>query len=426
MPSPVTRPSPPTEPPAHFRVEQHGRWLAPMSAEDIVQALEAGELSLDARLCPQGSTQVRPLRNSLRDLVWQAWRNQQPASRPGPRETPYQAAFHGAHAGLVISDLSGRMQVVNRAFAELLGRGPTELEGELIGNISVAEDRPRELKLGNEMMRGERTGFQVAKRFIHADGSEVPALVAISLVRDAEGLPQVVVASVVDARERLTEEARQRSVVAVDAMQLVARGVVHDQNNLLQVISFAADELEHEHGMRDHLTVQAIRQALAVTARLQERLRTLSAMGQGGLEELDLAAELRSREVLLRRLVGEDHVLCLDVPRAPVWKEGSRQALDEVVLNLVLNARQASYPGGRVHIRLTDSPEEVVLSVEDEGKGMSEEVRRRALEPFYSQRTGGSGLGLAVVSAAVTRCKGTLDIESERGKGTCVRVRLRR
>ena len=95
-----------------------------------------------------------------------------------------------------------------------------------------------------------------------------------------------------------------------------------------------------------------------------------------------------------------------------------------MLLNLVVNARQATGPSGQVRIDVERCDNGVLLKVSDDGRGMTEAVRQRAQEPFFTARAGGTGLGLAIVSTVVARGGGRMHIESSPGEGTCFHIRL--
>ncbi len=109
-----------------------------------------------------------------------------------------------------------------------------------------------------------------------------------------------------------------------------------------------------------------------------------------------------------------------DVP--PV--RADRDRLRSVLLNLILNAKQAMPSGGRLTVRVYRADDEVVLEVEDTGCGMSDEVKEKIFEPFFSTKAGGTGLGLAIVKQAVDELGGKIEVTTEPGRGTCFRLRF--
>ena len=192
-----------------FWVKIHSDWRV-MDAAAVLAGIEEGTLELDTLIRLNETARSKPLRKYLRELVWMSYMDaDEVGAQVTPRGGPFQVAFAHSHAGVVIADLSGRIQQANRAFAELIGRLPAELEGVLVRDISQHDDHDREVQLGNEMFEGKRTGYQIEKRFQHKNGDWIPSLMHLALVRDDLGRPQMVVASVVGLAERLAREERR-------------------------------------------------------------------------------------------------------------------------------------------------------------------------------------------------------------------------
>ncbi len=398
-----------------------------MDAATLLGALEDGTVDLQTPVKLSDDASSKPLRRYLRELVWMSFMNAQTVHKE-TRDAigPFRMAFEKSYAGIAIADLSGRIQRVNASFAKLLGRDATDLEGELVSNISQPDDHKREVKLGNEMFAGQRLGFQIQKRFEHSNGQWVPTLMNLGLVRDDAGKPRMVVASVIDLREQLQAE-RQRALEAENAaVQRIARGAAHDFNNLLQVMRLSVGFLREQPTLQQDEDLLAIGQATDAAIRLTGQLRDLSRIGGAADSQCDLANELRNREVLVTHLVKDGQRITVTVPDGVIAARIDSLAVEQLLLNLVVNASQATPSDGQIDVKLVDYGEVAELSVTDSGSGMTPQVQKRALEPFFTARNGGTGLGLAIVNAAVTRCGCTLSIESEVGAGTCIRIKIPR
>ena len=399
------------------------RW----TASDILDAVDDGRLDLDTPVRVSPARAAVPLRRHLRDLVFVAHR--QSRSRAGDdvdADEPFRRAFAGAPVPCALSDLSGRLIEVNDAFCTLVGRDASTLVGALVGDLSHAEDRAAEIRLGNELFAGTRGQFSVDKRFLHASGESIPCRVHIGLVRDPDGHPREVVATVIDLRGQLELETLRARAVEVAAVQAIARRIAHDFGNALFVIG-SSRELLCESGAvpvaeQEHLA--AIGQATDLCARMVEQLRELSGASAAAITTLDLAAAVAGRAELLRGLLGRDVGAVFDVPTVPTPARVDPAALDRILLNLVSNAAQHTPPWGTVTVSVAATPWGPRLRVRDTGVGMSEAVRQRALEPFFTARAGGTGLGLAIVNAAATSMGAALVIRSTPGAGTTVEVRF--
>ena len=232
--------------------------------------------------------------------------------------------------------------------------------------------------------------------------------------------------------ERAEMESRLRAAERLEAMGHLAGGVAHDFNNLLTVIqgradllaelvdeasSDRADLLENVDGIRD-----AARRAAGVTAQLLAFARR-EPISHGCV---DLAAHVRAVAPMLRNLATEAVAVELDLDRElpPQWIACPAGVVDRVLVNLVANAREATPQGGHIRIGVRSTPPWVTLTVADDGRGMPPEVLARAFEPFYTTRSGGSGLGLATVYGLVTQRGGAIDATSTPGLGTRFTLRF--
>lgn len=213
---------------------------------------------------------------------------------------------------------------------------------------------------------------------------------------------------------------RLRRAESLAVMGQMSAMLAHEIRNPLGIIRGAAETLAERHGLKDEEMYRYIPEEV-------DRLhRTVSAyldFARGGdtegssdaIDALRRSAELVASEFDRRGIVV---ALAAEVPPAPVRAGADR--LRQAFLNVLLNARDALPRGGTVRIGVERSGERVVLSFADDGVGMTEEVRRRALEPFFTAKERGSGLGLAVVQRVVEDAGGRVDVQSRPGAGTTV------
>jgi PAS domain S-box-containing protein len=230
-----------------------------------------------------------------------------------------------------------------------------------------------------------------------------------------------------DVTEAVRAEARLREMQKMEAVETLASGVAHDFNNLIAGILLHVRWLLRQ-------PEQAAEAAAAIQALAKEgegvvrELLIFSRSEQTPHQRLDLAELVREQETLLGHLLPDAITLRLDVCREPVPVSGNPVALRRVILNLVLNARDAvpAATGGMVGVRIRCSAETAVLQVIDNGKGIPEEHREHLFEPFFSLRREGrgAGLGLAVVHSIVSEHDGEISVHTEPDMGTCIEVRL--
>jgi signal transduction histidine kinase len=227
-----------------------------------------------------------------------------------------------------------------------------------------------------------------------------------------------------EAQRLLAAEELARTQRLADVGQLAA-GAAHDFNNFLQIIHAALWELEAE-PQQQQGAIGNIRHALASAA---EMTRSMLQFGSGQASPsgpVDLSALVRSVQGPIAHALGRQHRLEVSLPDQPsliVW--GSATRLQQALLNLAVNARDAMPRGGAIEVKAVVEGREVVLSVHDSGTGMPESVRSRLFTPFFTTKGAlGTGLGLRVVRSAIEEHKGRVSVESEPGVGTTFRLRL--
>ncbi|HEX2877877.1 MAG TPA: ATP-binding protein [Polyangiaceae bacterium] len=221
------------------------------------------------------------------------------------------------------------------------------------------------------------------------------------------------------ARER--DEALRRSIQG-QKMELVGNltsGIAHDLNNLLTVMRNVSELLRAElpaqgsdvTGLLDDLNDATSRAAL-----MTSQLLSFGRASAQGAELLDLGTAVRDLERMLPRLLGAEITVEVDAPTGGIVKV-SRAAVEQILLNLALNAKEAMPDGGRLSIRVRVDDTRVLLLTEDTGTGMDATTRERAFEPFFTTKASGTGLGLATVRDLVSHFGGSVSVESSPGQG---------
>ena len=268
------------------------------------------------------------------------------------------------------------------------------------------------------------------------DGTQFWGLAVTTTLRHPDGSVRAFTRVVRDLTERRRLEDQLRQSQKMEAIGQLAGGVAHDFNNLLTVINgfselLAAELPEAHHGQA---SVQAIREAGQRAAGLTRQLLAFSRKAIVEPRVVDLNDVVEGTSRMLRRLIGEDIAMELTLAPAVGYVRADPGQLEQVLVNLVVNARDAMPSGGRLTIATRDvtAPADaaapdgrwVELSIADTGVGMSEEVRQRCFEPFFTTKgTGkGTGLGLSTVYGFVTQAGGRVSLESTPGAGTTFRV----
>jgi signal transduction histidine kinase len=232
----------------------------------------------------------------------------------------------------------------------------------------------------------------------------------------------------VEQQVRAAERRRTRELEIIRSM---SRGFAHDLSNLLTVVSNNAEILEEELtiGALDLAQTRedliAIRTSAHAAVRLTRRLLDSRDSTGDTLDRFELSEFLAEQALLVSRLAPGVDVQLESVPRAALFS-GRREVLEQVILNLCLNAVQAMQSEGRIVIRCVVAETEAWIDVVDDGPGIPHHILPRIFEPRFTTRreAGGTGLGLSMVREGIESHGGSIQVDSTPGEGTCFRVRL--
>ena len=321
-----------------------------------------------------------------------------------------------------------RIVLASRAYADVLGYDPDALLGtllsELVHPVDLAEARARVV----DYVIAE----PVTARLRHRDGRWVLVEGVTTPIRDENGdlKFKLVIARDVTERERLQDQLRQAQ--KMESIGRLAGGIAHDFNNLLTAIRGYAElsvlEVEADAPVRENL--EQIARASGRAAELTGQLLAYSRKQVLRPQVLDLNTVVGGMAPMLARILGEDVVLstALEAELEPTRADPAQ--VEQVVLNLAVNARDAMPEGGRLLLRTanmqTEDGPRVALVVADTGSGMDETTAAQIFEPFFTTKPvgEGTGLGLATVHGIVAQSGGVIAVESEPGIGTTFTVSL--
>jgi two-component system, cell cycle sensor histidine kinase and response regulator CckA len=305
------------------------------------------------------------------------------------------------------------------------------------------EDAGRVLSSIGRLLRSGDHSWREEYRFRRADGSYAIVLDRAYVVRDGEGQAVRMIGAMSDLSESRQLEEQLRQSQKMEALGRLAGGIAHDFNNLLTAVmgycDLALRRLAEDHPATRNLT--EIRKAGERATLLAHRLLSFSRKQPQQAKVLDLNHVMRETEHMLRRLIGEDVELVTELAPELHRVKADPGQLEQVLVNLAVNARDAMPSGGRLSVRTANveldeqagavypgvAPGQyVMLYVSDNGCGMDEQVRRHAFEPFFTtKRKGeGTGLGLATVYGIVKQCGGGIRIDTEPGHGAAFTILL--
>jgi two-component system, cell cycle sensor histidine kinase and response regulator CckA len=229
-------------------------------------------------------------------------------------------------------------------------------------------------------------------------------------------------------RRRLEEQLRRSE--KMDAIGQLAGGIAHDFNNILMAILSNCRSLIEQlpQGEKPYQQVSQIRSAAERAARLTRQLLAFGRDEQDKPVPLDLAAHVQRTAGMLAEVISDDITVEVDIASDLRSVLGRSSEIEQVIMNLLVNARDAMPRGGTVTVAAHNVPgsDEVLVTVADTGEGMDEITRGRVFEPFFTTKEvgAGTGLGLATVYAVVARSQGRIEVASELGKGTTFSIWL--
>ena len=361
-------------------------------------------------------------------------------------EERFRSVAQVSHSMIFEWDLRTDTVYRSEALASTFGYGPelvTPEENWWVNRIHP-EDRPEALAALPSAIAGAGDGWSQEYRFLRADGTYATVLERSQLVRDAAGEPTRLIGMVTDVSDRILLEAQLRQAQKMEAVGQLAGGIAHDFNNLLAAITvnleLLGDALPDDGAGREE--AEQIRHATERAAMLTRQLLAFSRRQVTQPRVLDLNATVATVERLLRRLLPPG-VTLEAAPEPALWPmRADAGQLEQVVLNLCLNARDAMPEGGVLTVTtwnatLGPAPglasgsaagEYVAIAVSDTGVGMDEGTRARIFEPFFTTKEPGkgTGLGLATVYGIVQELAGRIDVRSAPRAGTTVTVYLPR
>ena len=329
---------------------------------------------------------------------------------------------------IAMADFTGRLLFVNAAGRALVGLDP-EYD---VSTLTLTDFVPDEWLQRRPMIQGGGSwqGESVLRHF--RTGEVIPMQVSTFLARGRDGNPLCFASVQHDLRETKRLETELRQAQKMEALGRLAGGVAHDFNNLLTVILSYCAMLARtmEPASRHAQDVEQIDRAGQRAAQLTKQLLAFSRRQVLESKALDLGAALRAMEDMIRRLVDEDIELRVIVGEGGGFVMADAGQIEQVVMNLVVNARDAM-PGGGVLVVETGVVELPAgafhtLSVTDTGAGIDERTRAHLFEPFFTtkERGKGTGLGLSTVMGIVEQSGGHITVDSELGRGTTFRVFL--
>lgn len=357
-------------------------------------------------------------------------------------EARTRAILDASLNAIITSDERGVIHSINPAAQRLFGYATSELVGQnvsLLAPSPLSDDHDRFVE--RYRVTGEKRIIGIGRevRARRKDGSLFPAHLSVADVQIQGG--RVFIATVHDLTEQKRLEEQLLQAQKMEAIGRLAGGVAHDFNNLLLIILGRAELLLSRSGADDRAQeeVREIQRAGERGAVLTRQLLAFSRQEALEAQLLDLNVIVENVHTMLTRLIGEDIEISLDLDPAIDSVLGDPGQIEQVLMNLAVNARDAMPTGGRLAISTACADVDdlmlpqagkveprsyVLLSVKDTGVGMDEATQARIFDPYYTTKEEGkgTGLGLSMVYGIVRQCRGLIAVETEPGRGADFRL----
>jgi PAS domain S-box-containing protein len=333
-----------------------------------------------------------------------------------------------ANDGVVLWEPGDGASIVwmNEAYGRLTGRSAADTQGEPVEILRDPNGNGQNERIRQALERRESVRAEILLKRL--DKTESTTEVNIFPLFESGSLTHWA-AIVRDISERRRLEAQLFQSQKMEAVGRLAGGVAHDFNNLLLIISGYANMLRDAAGPGD-ATIETIDQITRATDRagaLTRQLLVFSRRHETRREIIDLNRVVMNIEKMLRRVIGEDVELRTELTPAPATISGDPAKIEQVLMNLAVNARDAMPDGGSLTVRIERrSPSEICLTVADTGHGMDPETQALIFEPFFTTKPedAGTGLGLSLVYGIVKQLGGDILVKSAPGAGAVFEISL--
>ncbi len=350
-------------------------------------------------------------------------------------EATAQAVLESASEGILLINASGRIILVNAAAERMFGYDHDELLGQTLeillpDRIRAGHREHRAGYFAGPRVRPMGSGLALAGR--RKDGAEFPVEISLSYVQAPEGMTAMALITDITERKRVEAELRQQRETLYQTEKLAAlgtlsAGIAHEMNNPLGIITsrievmlLDAEELNVPTQVLEDLRV--LHRATQRVARIATNLRSFARQAPREHAPVDLNAVVQETLALMQKPLEIDNIrllTSLEPALPPIM--GDASTLQQVLLNLVTNAREAMGSGGEIRIETGAAPERagwVRMVIADTGPGISAEELSKVFDPFYTTKRSGTGLGLSVSYGIIQDHRGTVDVQSMPGRGT--------
>lgn len=360
-------------------------------------------------------------------------------------EKRYRTVVESTSDAILLLDADRKIVSCNQAFSNLFGYDRSEVEGKSARITHPSDESYRSLgEIAYPVVRKDGF-FRGEWNFVRKDGKEIQTEFALSAIRSSDGSISGLVSVIRDITERKHLEEQFRQSQKMEAIGQLAGGVAHDFNNILTVIKGVCQLslLDIKEGDPLYENLKEIERSAERAANLTRQLLAFSRKQILEPQVLNLNGLIKDLDKMLHRLLGEDIEIAIFLEEGLGRVRVDPGQIEQVIINLSVNARDAMPRGGKLTIETTNMEldEEyarrhisvkpgsyVMLSISDTGVGMRPEIKERIFEPFFTTKKmgKGTGLGLSTVYGIVKQSGGNIWVYSEPGHGTTFKIYLPR
>lgn len=394
--------------------------------------------------------QISQLRKRIAELETSEKRLKHAEKALKESEERYRAVAETAIAGIGIADSEERLTFVNPAFARMLGYSQDELLGMNLSQLANQNEFTRYQDLTVQRKKGKVNTYETT--LTHKDGREVYFLVSASPLMEDNNVFIGTLAVIVDITDRRQAEEEKvhleeqlRQIQKMEAIGQLAGGIAHDFNNMLGAISGYADMIKRKFAQDNPKLEKYVTQIFNAAQRAADltiKLLTFAHKGKFEITVVNIHKTIQDVIYLLEHTIDKDITIMQQLNAKPSSVTGDSTQLENAILNLAVNARDAMPKGGTLTFTtgiidldekyIKDHPYEIkqgtylMLSVTDNGIGMDENTRQKIFEPFFTTKDvgKGTGLGLATVYGIAKSHGGFIEVNSESGKGSTFKIYL--
>ena len=337
----------------------------------------------------------------------------------------FRRTFHDSPVAMAVTTVDGRIVETNRALCHLLVMSDDRLVGTTLRSLRAADSGEHEFSRPTAPSTSDSYPEAPEVRLLDARGGTVWVELSESPLRRLDGAEELQVVVLRNVTERKTLQQQLFHAQKMESVGRLAGGIAHDFNNVLAVMRGQVELLQDDFEVLEsaRARIDSVQRATDRAAALTDDLMAYSRQRVDEPVPFDLHELIRGVRELLHQVLGVGVTLELQLDAAPATIVADPNRIEQAVLNLIVNARDAMPDGGRVTIATRTEPAPshgLVLSVADTGAGMDLATRARIFEPFFTTKPPGfgTGLGLSTTDDIVRAAGGAIEVNSRRGRGT--------